>query len=616
MLNKNVLIVDDDIEFNNNLCSKFEENGFTVYQSYDIHAFLEYQDKNIALTVLNIDMNDADIEKISIMGSKVVLLSNSDSLSLRDKFFYGGILDFYVKSEQLEYIVEDIINSLDNLEKNIDDTILIVDTSNKLLESLESILTNRNYNLLTADNIKDALDIISLKPISLLIVDMELCNGEENNILAKLKNKGIIDQFPILSSSSLYNPSIIAQTLKKGSSDFIKKPFVYEELLLKIDLLIKAYRSKQTISKQKKELEQSFDRYKNLVDATLDALLIFEDHICVEANIEAVNMLGLNSKEEIISKGIFDIFTDVSDKHKVELEDNSIDHLFEDKLVNKNGDILDVQIKEKNIKQDDKIIKIIAILDITQIKQNEKMLHHQTKMASMGEMIGNIAHQWRQPLTAISVAAGGIKLNFELDMVDEEETLFELENIVSNTQFLSNTIEDFQNFLKDNRTKVHYSFDETLNKTKAIISANLDSHEISVIKLYTNKIQLYGIQNDLIQVLLNIINNAADILKTEDFKGKKKYILIDARKDDQNITIQVQDSAGGVPDHIIGKIFEPYFTTKHQAQGTGLGLYMTHQLIVDSMNGDIQVQNLDFEYEGEKYRGANFKITIPLDNQA
>ena len=128
-------------------------------------------------------------------------------------------------------------------------------------------------------------------------------------------------------------------------------------------------------------------------------------------------------------------------------------------------------------------------------------------MASMGEMIGNIAHQWRQPLTAISVAASGIKLNYELDMEEREETIQELENIVKNTQFLSSTIEDFQNFLKNDRTKSQFFIKDTLRKTLAIIQANLESHEIIITQKLKNDLQIEGIQNDLVQILLNVIKN-------------------------------------------------------------------------------------------------------------
>jgi signal transduction histidine kinase len=240
------------------------------------------------------------------------------------------------------------------------------------------------------------------------------------------------------------------------------------------------------------------------------------------------------------------------------------------------------------------------------------MLSHQTKMASMGEMIGNIAHQWRQPLTAISVAAGGIKLNYELDMVDEEEILLELDNIVNNTQFLSTTIEDFQSFLKDDRATTLFSIKQAIDKTLAIIKANLESHEINVIQQINDNIQINAIQNDLIQVLLNIVNNAADILKAKEYNEKEKYIIINVTNNKECLTITVQDSGGGVPNKIINKIFEPYFTTKHQAKGTGLGLYMTHQIVVDNMAGELKVENCEFNYNESTHFGAKFTVKVPI----
>ncbi len=338
-------------------------------------------------------------------------------------------------------------------------------------------------------------------------------------------------------------------------------------------------------------------------------MFVFKDNICMDCNNEAIDLLGYESKEKVLGKGIIDIFADVSDTHHNELLDNKIDHYFEDKVINVNGNIYDVQIKERNVSIDGKLLKIVAVMDITDIKRNEKILSQQSKMASMGEMIGNIAHQWRQPLTAISVAAGGIKLNYEFDMEDRAETIEELDNIVENTQFLSATIEDFQNFLKNDRSAIAFSLKSTIQKTLTIIKANLEAQDIDVVQKYSGDIQLFGIQNDLVQVLLNIINNAVDVLKHRN--DKKRYVLIEVLEEDNNAFINIYDSAGGVPKNIIDKVFEPYFTTKHQSQGTGLGLYMTHQIIT-KMNSSINVSNEKFNIKSEDYFGAKFSIKVPI----
>lgn len=442
-----------------------------------------------------------------------------------------------------------------------------------------------------------------------MILDMELPDIHGLDLLEGLRDMYLLNEFLVLVVSGNDNPSIVRQALKGGAINFLKKPFLYEEFLLKIDISVKSSRARKTINEQKKQIENSLKSFKELINSTINSMFVFKDNICMDCNNEAIDLLGYESKEKVLGKGIIDIFADVSDTHHNELLDNKIDHYFEDKVINVNGNIYDVQIKERNVSIDGKLLKIVAVMDITDIKRNEKILSQQSKMASMGEMIGNIAHQWRQPLTAISVAAGGIKLNYEFDMEDRAETIEELDNIVENTQFLSATIEDFQNFLKNDRSAIAFSLKSTIQKTLTIIKANLEAQDIDVVQKYSGDIQLFGIQNDLVQVLLNIINNAVDVLKHRN--DKKRYVLIEVLEEDNNAFINIYDSAGGVPKNIIDKVFEPYFTTKHQSQGTGLGLYMTHQIIT-KMNSSINVSNEKFNIKSEDYFGAKFSIKVPI----
>ena len=195
-------------------------------------------------------------------------------------------------------------------------------------------------------------------------------------------------------------------------------------------------------------------------------------------------------------------------------------------------------------------------------------------------------------------------------MEDRKESIVELENIIQNTKFLSTTIEDFQSYLKNDRTKSQFFLKNTIRKTLAIIQANLESQEIEIVENYYEDKQIEGIQNDIVQTLLNVVNNAVDKLKTLPNNQKRK-ILIEVNSESNFSLVTISDSGGGVPNDIIDKVFDPYFTTKHQAQGTGLGLYMTHQ-ILEKIGGDISVENGTFTIEDKEYYGAKFILQIPL----
>ena len=614
----NILIIDNNKNFNEELSNQIKEYKFNVTQIFDEVEVLESLEKsydNIDLILLNIDFDDNTTTKIfqfiaKHTQSKVILLSEEDIGEKREEYFSQGILDYHLTNKKVKYIVDDIIDTIDSLYSNKKETILILDRSKEICTTLEKILITRNYNVIVANTAKSGLDIIKNNNISLLVLDMEINDINALDILEGLRDMYLLNQFYVLALSSNRNPSIVRDTLKSGAKDFLKKPFLYEEFILKIDILVKSARTKKTTFTQKKEIENNLKIFKELLNSTIGAMFIFENDICLNCNNEAIKILGYDTKKQILDKNIFEIFTEISENHKEELLDNTTDHYFEDTIISKDKNVYQVEIKERNILIENKRLKIIAIMDVTAVKHHQQILSQQTKMASMGEMIGNIAHQWRQPLSAISIAAGGIKLNYEFEMENRAETVAELDNIVENTKFLSSTIESFQNFLKIDKVTKRFDVPKTVQKSLSIINSNLKSNDILLVESYEDNCSVEGIENELIQVLLNLINNSADALKHHVNK-EERFIFLKVYRSETEVLISFQDNGLGIPNNIISKIFEPYFTTKHKSQGTGLGLYMTHQ-IVERMDGKISVKNKEFEYKNKKYYGAKFLLSFPF----
>jgi len=613
-----ILIIDSNKDFNNELCEKLQEYRFEIVQCFDEQSCISFLEKtDINLVLLNIDFEKDISQKIFNLinnktSAKVILLSGEDTIDKREEYFAKGILDYHLTYKKIDHIVDDIVDSINTLETNKEETILVIHNSKETCQTIYNMLIPRNYIILTAITAKDGLEMLKDYEISLLILDMEIDDIDGLAFLEGLRDMYLLNQFFVLAISNKDNSSLVRETLKSGAKDFLRKPFSNEEFLLKSDILVNSSRSRKTIISQKKQIENSLNGFKELLDSTIGAMFIFEKNVCVNCNYEAVKMLGYKYKDTLLNKNIFDIFTDVSPEHKEYLLDDKVDHYFEDTILSKDEKVYQVQVKERNILHENRIIKIIALMDVTDVKRHEKILSQQTKMASMGEMIGNIAHQWRQPLTAISIAAGGIKLNYEFDMEERDQTIIELDNIVENTKFLSSTIESFQNFLKVNKVTSKFSLQSTCQKTLSIINANLKSHSIRVIENYASETSIRGIENELIQVFLNIINNAADKLKTSTEKQAEKIIKISITEKEDKVIISIHDNGNGIPPEILSKIFEPYFTTKHQSQGTGLGLYMTHQ-IIEKMGGKITVKNDAFQIEEKEYFGANFSIAFSLN---
>jgi len=248
------------------------------------------------------------------------------------------------------------------------------------------------------------------------------------------------------------------------------------------------------------------------------------------------------------------------------------------------------------------------VTDITNDIEKDKILFEQSKLASMGEMIGNIAHQWRQPLSVISTGATGLRIEKECGMLTDKDFYEICDSIDKNAQYLSKTIDDFRDFVKGDRKKSIYSLKDNYEHFMSLINSSMKNNNITVIDDIDENIQINGYPDDIIQCFMNIFNNAKDALK--EIEIDEKVIFITAKEDKDKLTIEIYDNAGGIDEKILPNIFEPYFTTKHKSQGTGLGLNMTYKLIVEGMDGIIKATNKEFQYKNKKYKGALFTIIL------
>jgi len=240
-------------------------------------------------------------------------------------------------------------------------------------------------------------------------------------------------------------------------------------------------------------------------------------------------------------------------------------------------------------------------------RHKDVILHEQSKMASMGEMIGNIAHQWRQPLSVISTASSGVQIQKEYGNLTDDYLEDMLNKINDATQYLSSTIEDFRSFVKGDNKKLNFNISEYLYKALKIENSTLNEKNIKLIKDIDNNLIINSYGNLLIQVVVNILNNSQDALEKID--KDNRYIFIELNKKNDKAVLKIKDNAGGIDESIISKIFEAYFTTKHQSQGTGLGLYMTYNML-NSMGASIDVENCILKYKDNEYRGVEFIITF------
>ena len=245
-------------------------------------------------------------------------------------------------------------------------------------------------------------------------------------------------------------------------------------------------------------------------------------------------------------------------------------------------------------------------------QQKERMLYQQSKMASMGEMIGNIAHQWRQPLTVISVIASTISMQLQLNTLDKDSTVKDINKLLSTVDYLSSIIDKFRYFFNPNNEIEKFSISEAIKENLVIFESSYKSSNINLI-LNLDDIYISGYKFELMQVVINIINNSKDALSEKSIMDKEEnYIFMKTSVENKVLTLSIYDNAGGIDQEVTEKIYEPYFTTKHQSQGTGLGLYMSNEIIKKHFNGKLSNKTIEYDYENNHYIGEEFKIEIPL----
>lgn len=245
------------------------------------------------------------------------------------------------------------------------------------------------------------------------------------------------------------------------------------------------------------------------------------------------------------------------------------------------------------------------------LNQKDILLSQQAKMATMGEMLENIVHQSTQPLTTITAAASGISVEQKYDILTSEKLVQRLDTIVNSALYLSDTMGSFKNFYQKNNKKVKFDLSNLLKKSFKLTESKFKTRNIAIEMDFEN-ITMLGFDIELLQVFINILNNARDEFEKKKFEHK--IILISTKIDESNnITISIKDNAGGVPKDILDKIFDSHFTTKSEKNGTGIGLFMSQQIVQKHHDGTIMVQNSNFIYNGNEYKGAEFIITLPTN---
>lgn len=259
----------------------------------------------------------------------------------------------------------------------------------------------------------------------------------------------------------------------------------------------------------------------------------------------------------------------------------------------------EIENKTQKLKQLNTDLEVRVEEEVSKRITQEEMLLRKSRMASMGEMIDAIAHQWRQPLMNINA----VMMNLDRDIeTHKDETLLKEKvlEVFSLTSHMSHTIEDFRNLLKIEKEKHYFNVEEVVSNVLTLVKNNLKG--VDVIVDIKDDVAVKSYKSELSQVLITLLGNATEVLQSKQVEDKKIFIIL--IEDEENVLLSIEDNAGGIDKEHIAKIFDPYFTTKMQTGGTGLGLYIAKIIIEHNMQGKLLVSNT--------MQGALFTIKIPL----
>ncbi|HBG20557.1 MAG TPA: hypothetical protein DDY32_15135 [Desulfobulbaceae bacterium] len=356
--------------------------------------------------------------------------------------------------------------------------------------------------------------------------------------------------------------------------------------------------------------------YKTLFNVANDAILISNDQAYVECNQKAVEMFG-RPREELLKKTILDCSPELQpdgsksgDRLADILRDsrNGKQNVFRWSFIRADGVEFPASVGLTSFTLNNRDLVLSSIRDISKRVDAEMQLMQAQKMAAVGEMLGAIAHQWRQPLNTLSTYISSLQAAQYNGMLSKEVIERVVAGASDQISFMSKTIDDFRNFFKPSKTKGPVDILKAVISAVKLMEAQMRHNRINLTvanQTGTNSLIVFGYQGEFIHVLVNILANAKDaILENDDRRpgSADRIINIAVSQTAAAAIIEIEDSGGGIPEHLLPKIFNPYYTTKGTSSGTGMGLYMSKMIVEKEMEGEVKAENTR--------NGAKFTITL------
>lgn len=439
--------------------------------------------------------------------------------------------------------------------------ILVVDDSPTQAKLLELILDGQGYRVTVAHNGREAVEYISSDKPDLVISDILMPEMDGFELCRRIRMMAAVKNIPIILLTLLNDPADVLHSLEAGANYFISKPCDKDSLLSLVNQALQSDRScradedASAVTVQYHGQSYSIGTHK---DRIIDLLLATYE-MTVEKNQELSN-----AKNAL----------------------RALNQELEQRVNERTGELI-AETAER-------------LRAVEELREKDRILMHQSRQAAMGEMIGNIAHQWRQPLNTLGLLVQDIQMSYEHGGFSEEYLAATVNKIMQKIQYMSRTIDDFRNFFRPDKEKSAFKVRQNVARTLSLVEENFSTRQIKIDIVAEDDPAVTGYPNEYSQVLLNILGNAADAFQEQNTVNP--HIVVKIFTSDGRTVVSITDNAGGIREGVIDRIFEPYYTTKEQGKGTGVGLYMAKNIIEKSMNGRLSVRNTG--------QGAEFRIEV------
>ena len=499
--------------------------------------------------------------------------------------------------------------------------LLYIEDDKGLRDQYKEFFQRKVGTLHTASNGLEGLDKFNEINPDIIITDikMPVMNGIE--MIKKIRE--INTDIPIIVTSAFNDQEFLLEAINEGVTRYLIKPFNRNFLRKLIDETVEYTLLKKKDFEEQKKIKKMLNLQKSIVTIISSGEVEFandfffklsgykdlvefkEHHPCL------CTLFVENKKESYLKPG--DFGRQMNNNCLESIDEKKVKIYFPKTGIYKNFIVSIDNFEEKGNKF------LATFTDITKLeeleeenKKQKEMIFRQTKISAMGEILNNIAHHWRQPLSIITSVTSNLKFIYEIQgSLPTQKVLKCAEDVESQAFYLSEVINEFKNyFLNSDPIIKTINMNKKLGEMILLTQIPFEKHHIKTISRINKDLMINMDENLFTESLINIMNNSVEAFEKNNTPNEKRYFFIDAFKKKDTLVIKLKDSAGGIAENIIDKIFDPYFTTKHQAMGTGVGLYMTNQIITRQLKGDIEVQNIDFEYEGKSLKGVEFTISI------